>query len=468
MKRSHRKTNPTRWLSIRTRTPLLLSFVFAICSSKALGEVANPDVDSRTLQLAGIRTLTSDHLTLYTDLPSHPDIDRLPSVFDQAVVMWTQFFDAPPGSLDHWKVQACLMRDKEKFGDYGLLPNDLPPFLHGLQMQDRVWIHEQPGPYYRRHLLLHEGTHAAMNRIFGRVGPAWYREGIAEFLSTHEMQDGHLKLGVLPADKKLVEHWGRIRILRDDIHNGNVLSIASIVNLQARDFLQVESYAWTWALQSFGNRHPEFSPFFDQLKLEMQFSEQSVTQRFLQNYASRQQEIDLAWSAFLGHIDYGYDSSHETVSITAETARLGSNPISWKLDSTKGWQSTGLEIAPDSTVDIAASSRFQVATSDRSEDLDPEAAKWGREAQTPVPWICEPQGVTIEYYQQRPLGMLMAAIVNADNVDKGTRLLHPTAVGRRGQVSTKTGGTLFLRINERTDHMGDNAGEITVHIRLAR
>lgn len=467
MKRLSIKTDSTTWPAPSMRWLLLLWCLLGTSGRQAIGEITD-NVDSRTLQSAGIRTLTSEHLTLYTDLPSSPDVDELPAIFDQAVETWTQFFDASAGSLDRWNVTACLIRDKVKFGDYGLLPDDLPPFLHGLQMQDRVWVYEQPGPYYRRHLLLHEGTHAAMYHIFGRVGPAWYREGIAEFLSTHDIQDGRLMLGILPSDKKLVEHWGRIRILHDDISSGNVRSIPSIVNLQARDFLKVESYAWTWALQSFASRHPEFSPIFHQLKLEMRFSDQSVTRRFLKEYASRQQEIDLAWSAFLSHIDYGFDSAHETVMTAAETSDLGSTAVLRKLDPARGWQSTGLRVPPDSTVDIAANTRFQVATSDRAEDLDPEAIKRGRAAQKPVPWVCEPQGVTIEYYQQRPLGMLMAAIVHSDSAQSGTGFLDPTAVGRRGQVTTKSGGTLFLRINERTDRMGDNAGEIAVHIRLAK
>ena len=47
-------------------------------------------------------------------------------------------------------------------------------------MGAELWLHDQPTAYYRRHLLLHEGTHVFMASFLGGCGPGWYMEGTAE------------------------------------------------------------------------------------------------------------------------------------------------------------------------------------------------------------------------------------------------------------------------------------------------
>ncbi len=117
-----------------------------------------------------------------------------------------------------------------------------------------------------------------------------------------------------------------------------------------------------------------------------------------------------------------------------------------KIDSAKAWQSTGIVISAGQRLIIQASGRYQVG-------------------QQPRPWWCEPQGVTIEYYQERPLGMLLGAIVEPDSPAHNTALAHPLVIGRRRELTSQRGGILFLRINERADGLRDNRGSLTVQIR---
>ena len=395
----------------------------------------------------GIRKLTSTHLTLYTDLPSQADVDELPKVFDLAVPEWSKFFSYDTKLLDDWHVVACIINNKDRFGQSGLLPKDLPPFLNGFQLVDEIWIYEQPSEYYRRHLLLHEGTHSVMNRIFGRLGPAWYREGIAELVATHQYSDGKLKLAHFPSDKKKVEQWGRIRIVKDQIREGKIRSIQSIVGARPREFLNVESYAWSWALQVFAHHHPLFGQTFVNLQNEMYLSTDGVTHRFLQSYHANQHEFDSAWSLFLHHLDYGYDLKREIIAHKKTLIPLSKQIATTSIDVTMGWQSTGFVLPNNSVLDIVAGGRFRVA-------------------QDSQPWWCEPQGVTLEYYQGHPLGMLLAVVVNSKAADSVEAFTHPTAIGRRGQITTIRGGILYLRINERADKLEDNQGTISVKVKL--
>jgi hypothetical protein len=119
-----------------------------------------PSVNETKIETLGIRKVSGEHLILYTDLPSSAAIDELPRVFDTAIPSWCAYFRLSEHATSRWKVIGSLMRDKERFIQAGLLPTDLPPFLNGYQRGSQIWWYEQPSDYYRRHLMLHEGTHA--------------------------------------------------------------------------------------------------------------------------------------------------------------------------------------------------------------------------------------------------------------------------------------------------------------------
>ncbi len=158
----------------------------------AAQEFVLPAIEEGKVAAAGIRKLTGKHLTLYTDLPADtgPAVDELPRVFDAAVPLWCEYFGVDPAKPAEWKIVGSLMKDKERFLGAGLYSENLPPFPHGFSQGSQVWLYDQPSDYYRRHLLLHEGTHAFMNRWLGGAGPPWYMEGMAELLGTHQWSGG--------------------------------------------------------------------------------------------------------------------------------------------------------------------------------------------------------------------------------------------------------------------------------------
>ena len=161
-----------------------------------------PPVDPRRVAAAGIRTVEGKHLVLYTDVEADQAIDELPEVFERAVQQWCAYFCVDPSPFEQWRITGYLMGRKERFETAGLLPPDLPPFLNGYQRGAEIWVYEQPSPFYRRHLVLHEGTHAFMERQFGGAGPPWHMEGIAELLGTHRWEDGALQLAHFPTARR--------------------------------------------------------------------------------------------------------------------------------------------------------------------------------------------------------------------------------------------------------------------------
>ena len=111
--------------------------------------------------------------------------------------------------LADWRMQGYLMRDRDPFRAVGMFPPEREGLVHGYSIDHEMWLTEQPTAYYRRHLLLHEGTHGFMNTLLGTCGPGWYMEGVAELLGTHRWDGKQLTLGVMPTSREDVPGLGR-------------------------------------------------------------------------------------------------------------------------------------------------------------------------------------------------------------------------------------------------------------------
>jgi len=127
-------------------------------------------------------------------------------------------------------------------------------------------------------------------------------------------------------------------------------------------------------------------------------------------------------------------------------AKAGS--VDYSVFATQGWQSTG--------VYVGANSRFKISY------------KYGTWTVgfPGIPYV-GPEGYTKDVddtiyqgckgYPEHPYGYLMGAISNSDRSYE----LH---VGRGGNWMTPISGTLYLRINDNDECLGDNSGAVTVTI----
>ncbi|MBI3462333.1 MAG: hypothetical protein HY000_04635 [Planctomycetes bacterium] len=217
------------------------------------------------LRALGIRRVNGALLTLYTDVPPSAAVDDLPRVFDLAIPEWRRYFQSGDAVPADWRITGCLMQDQERFRRAGLLPNDLPEFANGYSRGRAFWFFEQPSDYYRRHLMLHEGTHLFMETAFRRGGPPWHFEGMAELLATHRYEEGKLTLNYFPQHRDETPMWGRIRAIRDAVADGHGLSLDAILAFDNRAHARVEAYAWCWGAAAFLDGHPRYRERFRQL-----------------------------------------------------------------------------------------------------------------------------------------------------------------------------------------------------------
>ena len=402
-------------------------------------------VDDARAAAAGIRKLRpSRYLTLYTDLPVNAEIEILPEVFDQALPQWCEYFRLDPDALAAWRMTGFLMKDKRRFLSTGLLPADLPPFLHGYSRSGILWLYEQPSDYYRRHLLIHEGVHGFMATLLGGCGPPWYMEGMAELLGTHRWQDGKLRLNYMPANRDEVPEWGRVRIIKDAWTARQVMSLKKVMAIPGEEFLGNKPYAWAWAMATLLDHHPRYRERFRQLARQVRAPD--FNERFYQALGNDWDDAVEEWQLLIAGMEYGYDVARTAVDFTPGRA-LPAQGATVTVAADRGWQNSGLRLEAGATYRLTAAGRYQVA---------------GK----PQIWWCEPNGVSIRYYQGQPLGLLLGAIRPDGPLKKGSSaLLHPTPVGLGAALAPDRAGTLFLKINDSAGELGDNKGELKVRVR---
>jgi hypothetical protein len=419
---------------------------------RMLPQVGRQTIDDAQAAAADIHKHAGRRLTLYTDLAG-PEIGRLPEYFDQAFPQWCAYFHVDPDKIPGWKMTGFLMKDKERFVRLGLMPGDLPSFPHGFSRNYELWLYEQPSDYYRRHLLIHEGTHGFMNTVLGGCGPSWYMEGMAELLSTHRLQDGRVVLNDFPRRREEVPEWGRIRIVQDAVAAGKGLSLQAVLDFSPSAYNETAGYAWSWAAAALMDRHPRYQARFRQLHqfvLSPQFRD-----KFDTLFAPDRRELGEEWQVFIGNLEFDYDVPRMAINFHPGKP-LPSRGANVTLDADRGWQNTGYRLQSGHAYRLTAAGRWE-------KRCRPDC--WPGLANLPDKIPIEANGISIRYYHGRPLGQLLAA-VRPDNPDpqQPSVFLNPLPVGLKTEITPQESGTLYLRVNDSAAELGDNHGELRVDI----
>ena len=448
------------------RVAILLAIAMAACifrvaslDRQAAAQTTPANIDDSRIAAAGIRTLAGRHLVLYTDVAAGAAVDSLPALFDQAVPLWAAYFGVDPAETAEWRARAFLIHDREKFVALGLMPES-HELVNGYSVGSDIWLLDQPTDYYRRHLLLHEGTHAFMTKFLGGCGPGWYSEGMAELLGTHRLEAGSreqgargLTLGIMPGDRREVPMLGRIKLVRDAVAENHALGLPAVMEIDNRKQLGNDAYAWCWAAAKFLDSHPRYRARFRALAKHVQDSDFNELVR--REFAADWNELLAGWQAYVATLEHGYDFERMAIrfergkplSRESQTGRGGRQEL--KVAADRGWQSSGVWLEAGKSYRVTARGRYQIAVE--------------KTAGVEKAWPCEPGGVTIEYHGGRPLGMLVGAIV-PDGAGGGAGFARPLAIGLEATIKPEVSGTLYLRVNDSAARLGDNRGALTIRI----
>ncbi|MEM8734796.1 MAG: hypothetical protein AAGG44_11265 [Planctomycetota bacterium] len=418
----------------------LLGHVFATLANPPAGMSQEPDANAR-----GFRRLTGRHVEFVTDLPAKQAIEELPQIFDAAIPQWCEFFDVAQDEVADWKANGHIMLDRKRFDTAGLIPQHLPPFPYGFQYGDDFWVVEQPSDYYRTHLALHEGTHWFMSRHYGNNAPPWVMEGLAELLGTHRWEQGELQLGVLPADKKLFPYWGRISRIQQELDSGVAPALETVLQYDNTAHRRVEAYAWSWAAVLFMRSHPRTQAAFDEMLAQPHRPDETQTRWLLNRLRQQWPRVRAEWRAFVSDLDYGYRVESGLLQVSDRPTLIGTNPSQIQVASDQSWQASNLYAKRGTRLRITAEGEFRVAAAEE-------------------PWKSRADGVTLEYFQGRPLGQLVVTFAAPERATKLTKRITIITVGSEAEIEVPVTGELHFRINEASRDLVDNIGQLDVKI----
>lgn len=407
---------------------------------------SRPRHDDEKLARAGIHKYVSKRLILYTDLAA--EIARsLPAIMDHAYDAWEAYFGPLPPNRERTEFQMTgfVMVDRAKFVEQGVLPEDLPGFLHGRHRGQEFWMNDQADDYYRRHLMIHEGTHCYMTIVPNVMQPlVWYMEGMAEHFGTHAIDEaGRVRFRVFPDDKSHFAGLGRIRMIRDNVSQGTLRDLNAVLTLRSNEFLKNEPYAWSWALCHFLDSHPRYRERFRHVA-EHVAGERPLA-GFRKLFAADWNELADEWLLFATNLCEGYDLERSVIDFQPGRTLENGARATTDVAADHGWQPSGVKVVAGRTYHVTASGRFVVATE-------------------PKLWECEPQGVSIRYVNGHPLGMLAAVILSETPAKSAAEnsLLMPVFIGREKSFVAPATGTLYFRINEFWNELADNSGRVRI------
>ena len=432
-----------------------------------------PSFDEASMKKAGVRRLDGRYITLYTDVKPSGEIESLPKWFDRLVPELCDYFQLDVKNYDDFRVQGFLIDDFEKFKPSGAV-RQVSQLRNGYAQRCRIWLRNQQSDYYRRHLFLHEGVHAFMGYAFGAWGPPWYREGTAELLATHRIDDdGKLHLGYFPMDRRELHHWGRIEIVRNDFLDNRGKLPTEVFELASEDYDANTAYGWSWAFAAFCEHHPRYRRAFRQTAWKLGGDSKSVADRFHELLLKENRlaatdspdrpigpndmeiiaHFEQDWTDFLVYLDYGYDFHRTAIEYPFNgRAVMEGKSETVRVQADRGWHSDGLRLERGKTYRLSASGRFQLADK-------------------PEPWYSEPNGVTLRYCRGLPIGLLLATLVPdtderflVEEDTPGYGFLKPRIIGLGDIWAVEATGTLFFRINDFASELDDNRGEAEVKV----
>ena len=310
-----------------------------------------------------------------------------------------------------------------------------------------MWVSEQPSSYYRRHLVLHEGTHWFMNRKYGRNGPPWLMEGMAEWLGTHrwDADRKHLTMGIVPEYPDEVPYWGRVKIIQEQLAQGTAPSIEDILKYGNTAHREVEAYAWSWAAVLFLQNHPHTQDAFHRMLQQPMRSDLTLAKWLFQELRGDWPSIRQEWNAMITELEYGFDPSRGFLTVSPNPPPL-QQFASVAVAPDKSWQASGLSVSANQRIRVTCDSHFSVGDD-------------------PRPWMSTADGVTLEYYRDEPLGKLSFCIV-APLVQQqsNSTSLQPIACGASFDFTCPASGEIHFRVNESNHGLRDNSGVLQVHI----
>jgi hypothetical protein len=267
----------------------------------------------------------------------------------------------------------------------------------------------------------HEAVHAYCGQTFGRTGPLWYSEGMAEMGQYWRQGDDSVH-----CPEYVVEylHANAPKPIRQIIDEDGTAR-GGVATAQTGDSWQ--NYAWRWALCHLLATNPNYSDRFRPLGLGYL---NGAPVHFAHTYGAMIEEIEFEYRFFLAHVDQGFraDLCSWNWQRKFRDPAKGS-AVRTKVAAKGGWQPSGALVRRGQRYEYTTSGVWQIGPEHRDITGDGLADGAGRL-----------EGVIFKDYA----------------------LGEPFALSAGGTLTAPADGKLFLRCRDKWNELADNAGFMAV------
>jgi hypothetical protein len=265
----------------------------------------------------------------------------------------------------------------------------------------------------------HEAVHAYCAQAFGRTGPVWYSEGMAEMGQYWQTDNASVN-----ADELVIKY----------LRNSEVKSLNEIVNGVEWTGDSWQNYAWRWALCHLLANNPNYAQRFRPLGLGI-LTNQEVS--FEKSYGDMAKEISFEYRQFIEHLERGlridlcgwdWKAKFKPVKTSAITTA--------KIEARRGWQASRLGVTKGTEYEFSVEGSWSTSKSTPSVSAD------GNDG----------------------AGRLVGALLRDLNGEY--RLEQQFDLGSFGTFVAPDDGNLYLRCQDEWVQLADNSGSLVVKLKL--
>lgn len=414
-------------------------------------------------QAIGPRDYRSANFLVHTDLPAD-EANELLKRLETMLALISKYWGKP----NKQTIEMFVVRDLEVWPPDSLEPNGRESIAAqaGITITSGS-VNRQTGQLLAaksrvyaiadRGVPQHEAVHAYCHQTFGRAGPTWYAEGMAEM--GHCWREGESRVHCLP-------------IIVKYLRSVEPKPLGAIVNSREQTGDSWQNYAWRWALCHLLANNPNYYDRFRPLGLGILTDQPDAT--FAKVYGSMAQEIAFEYLFFLEHFDLGYE-----VTLTAwdwktkfrhATPKV---PILCSVEANRGWQASRLLVKAGEEFEVIAEGSWSLSSD------GPELSPFGDAVPDQKPPAEKPattkKTATKKSSKTEPLEEL-PSVWRYDSPFKPGQLVgvlfndyelgEPFAIPADGSFVAPGEGQLFLRCEEAWNRLADNKGKVSLKFKL--
>jgi len=258
----------------------------------------------------------------------------------------------------------------------------------------------------------HEAVHAYCAQSFGRTGPVWYAEGMAEMGQYWQQDDPSVN-----CREELVRY----------LKSTQRKTARVVVDEKSTTGDSWQNYAWRWALCHMLANNPNYAPRFRPLGLALLSGQDASFNRM---YGAVVSEIEFEYDFFIDHMKRGYRVDLCSWDWKAKYRQpRGQSSLVSKIEAGKGWQPSRAELKKGQEYAYEASGTWKLSKD--GEELQPNGNAKGD-------------------------GKLVGVIF------QDFELSEPFELGESGTFTAPADGALLLRCQDDWSSLADNSGKVTV------